>query len=184
MKYIISFILLLSLLSFTAPYAVSEEQPIHPTLEERKLQNYETRKELPPLPVNNPALQESEVRSAEQNQVIQDTRTPRDEQTPRDRQAVLCDPKFGGSPNDPGCQKPTPAPTPYDPGDGGKGGDGDKDKDNGTSENGGTGGENPASTGVVVGLSKTSGTPFPITSIIGFICLAKGLTLVKKSLLK
>lgn len=182
MKYIISLVFLLSLLSFTTPYALSEDNPIHPSLEERKLENYETRSELPPLPENNPAIQESAVRNAEQNQVIQDTRTPRDEETPRDRQAVLCDPKFGGSPNDPGCQKPTPAPTPYDPGDGGKGGDKDNDNDNPSPEEG-VGGESPSSANVVVGLSKTSGTPFPITNIIGLICLAKGLILVKKSLL-
>lgn len=179
MKYIISLVFLLSLLPFMSVDALSED--VRPSLEERKQQNYETRSQLPPLPVNNPAIQESAVRNAEQNQIIKDTRTPRDEQTPRDRQAVLCDPKFGGSPNDPGCQKPTPAPTPYDPGDGGKGGDDrDNDNDNPSPEEG-VGEESPSSANVVVGLSKTSGTPFPITSIIGLICLAKGLILVKKS---
>lgn len=176
MKYIISFVFLLSLLSFTAPYAVSEEQPIHPTLEERKLENSETRNQMPELPVNNPAIQESAVRNAEQNQIIQDTRTPRDEQTPRDRQAILCDPKFGGNPDDPGCKKPQPTPPPGGNG-GGQGGGGST-----TTSEGGAGGGASAPSAVVIGLPKTSGIPFPITNIIGIICLAKGIILVKKSL--
>lgn len=184
MKYIISFVFLLSLLSFTTPVVLSEDQPIHQTLEERKQENYETRKEMPTLPVSNPAIQDSAVRNAEQNQVIQDTRSPRDEQKPRDRQAVLCDPKFGGSPNDPGCQKPapTPGPGPVTPPQGGPG----PNNPPTTSENpptSPTGGGSSSSGAAVIGLSNTSGAPFPVTNIFGIICLAKGLILVKKSLL-
>lgn len=189
MKYIISFVLLLSLLPFLSVDAKSDD--IHPTLEERKLENYETRNQMPQLPANNPAIQESSVRNAEQNQVIQDTRNPRDEQTPRDRQAVLCDPKFGGSPDDPGCQKPKPSPAPGENGGGQGGGNGGGGGQGGgestttsTTSGGGTGGDGKTSGAVVVGLPKTSGSPYPFSNIIGLICLAKGFLLVKKSLLK
>jgi hypothetical protein len=181
MKYIISFVLLLSLLPFLSVDARSDD--FHPTLEERKIENFEVRNQMPKLPVNNPSIQESAVRNAEQNQVIQDTRTPRDEQTPRDRQAVLCDPKFGGSPDDPGCQKIQPTPPPQG-GDDGQGGGNVGGESGGESTSTTTSSSTSSSGGPVVGLSKTSGVPFPITNIFGIICLAKGLILLKKSLSK
>ena len=171
MKYIISFVFLLSLLPFLAVDALSEDSnTVHQTLEERKQQNYDVRHEMPTLAPNNPAIQASP-----------DIRTPRDEQTPRDRQAVLCDPKFGGSPNDPGCQNPAPTPTPgpVTPPQGGPGpSEGENPPASSAPAGGGAGGEVSAPSAAVLGLSKTSSGAVPLFNFLGLACLIKGLILL------
>lgn len=171
MKYILSFVFLLSLLPFLSVDARSDD--LHPTLQERKIENFDVRSAIPTLEPANPAIQGSE------------TRNPRDEQTPRDRQAVLCDPKFGGDPNDPGCQKPNPTPPPVPgPTTPPQGGPGPQETPSpATSENPPTTSE--GGQGGVIGLSKTSaGGGLPLVNFLGLACLTKGLILVKKSLLK
>lgn len=172
MKYILSFVFLLSLLPFLSVDARSDD--LHPTLQERKIENFDVRSAIPTLEPANPAIQGSEARN------------PRDEQTPRDRQAVLCDPKFGGDPSDPGCQKPNPptpppAPGPTTPPQGGPGPQ--ETPSPATSENPPT--TSGEGQGGVIGLSKTSaGGGLPLVNFLGLACLTKGLILVKKSLLK
>jgi len=173
MKYIASFIFLISLLPFLTVDARSEG--LHPTIEERKIDNYEVRNAMPTLEPANPTIPGGEARN------------PRDEQTPRDRQAVLCDPKFGGNPSDPGCQKPNPLPTPYDPGDpgngGGQGGDNSQSGSGSpSSSSSSSSGGGSSSGGVVLGLPKTSSQSLPLNVFIGIICLVKGLSLTIKSL--